>query len=1147
MQKAVTDALVCQYSQKRYIHNKIYAIFLPINLVNALVAGDMNNPSTSKLFGIEPLPEGIYFSSISEVDQSAPIGQAHYMRRAFSTMDLDGILCIDGKPTVYLKDFKQLLGRLEVNSLHQKFWNQSTATLLILQDPRNIYVFSAMVPPEENTKEPITSHGALVQQLERIADTLEHYKFHERVTTGEYYRSHFIKFLPQGTVDRYLIHNLTDLCDSLAHEDTVEYRRRISSFVGRLIFTCYLIDRGIILLKDYNLITELDKNSLLTLFELNTASDIINCLTKLFTELRDKFNGSMFEDNFESELSMLRDDDFNVLRQFFKGESIGSPQMTLGFWAYDFSVIPVETISAIYESLLGIEDTTDKKSKGAFYTPRHLAEMVVDEAVFGLSPLLGKRFLDPSCGSGIFLVILFNRMADEWYSRNEETDENTKIQILCDFLKKNLFGIDVNLTACRITCFSLYVAFLDQFDPPYLRELQNLNREILPKLLAYEGKQWRNMENGSIFEGNFFHENIPIHGEFDVIIGNPPWPGRTKAKPDRILELWLESINPWLSDPEITTNKAARKNIFYPSKQVAHAFLWKAPLHLSKDGRCCMLLPSEVLLNKTDVFQEEWFKRITVDRIIQLADFRHLLFENATRPCFIASFRSVLPDLDTHEIEYLVPKYLGQDPRVGKIPVLPDDHITIQLKKLIDSAKDNTASILWKSRYTGSPCDWRLLNYLRQFPPLSDRTGDLKSDKPWKKGKGFKPWYKAGYERAPDTYGAPKQIPGSLDDPFIEADRNGANIVTLSSDLITLRQKLSEVRYKDTSLPNWERRASLEGFHRGAKRRLFEPPLVLINKGFNRVLFINSFTFYQDSITGISGPKEDKDYLAFLSIYAQSRLALYFQYHTAGSLGMERQEVKVHELLRLPFPMPGKANLEKEKANEIVKQVASEVMAFKEELDALYKKINHEFQLSPEGFSDVRRKKTKNLSEKMDQFVYQYFDLTDEEIALVEDTCEIYEKSATPQRPFQSIPTLKKTTPEDRKFYASSLCGTLNKWALEAQQKAKTTFVFSAESTTFRKLGQVLVTVHKTEKAIEPIDSEHPSPNLAHALQRISLASLHEKGSLTYLRGIIFADDKKIHILKPDMLGKWTRSAGLNDAQQLFDVIVFSQRGEAWK
>lgn len=1114
----------------------------------------MTNSSTSERFGLSSLPKGVYFSSANDIDQFAPVGQAHYMRRAFCTMELDGILCVEGKPTVYLKDFKHPLQRSQVNHYHKMLWNQSTATLLVLQDPGKVYIFSAMMYPENDNEAPITRHAAFIDKLERVADTLEHYKLHERITTGEYYRANSEKFQPRGTVDRYLVHHLTKLCNLLVHEDTVENRGRINSFVGRLIFTCYLVDRGVISLDDYNLIPGGDKvNSLLTLFERVSTSEARLSLTKLFTALRDDFNGSLFEEDFESELSMLGDSDFEFLRQFFKGE-IGSPQLTLGFWAYNFSIIPVETISAIYEALLAIENPVDKKSKGAFFTPRHLAEMVVEEAVSGLPTLLDKRFFDPSCGSGIFLVILFNRLADEWFKNNNAADEKTKIQALTQFLKKNLCGIDVNLTACRITCFSLYVALLDQFEPRYLRTLQNRNGEILPALLAYEKEQWKNIEC-SIFEGNFFQPDIPVQRDFDVIIGNPPWPGRTKAVPDTILERWLgsEDDNPFLTDPTIPSQKAYRNSMFYPSEQVAHAFLWKALLHLKKEGRCCMLLPSQVLLNKTDIFQKEWFKRTTVDKIIQLADYRRLLFEGAIRPCFIFSFRSASPLLMIHGIEYFVPKYLGQDPRAGKIPVLPDDCIVIPLQDLLAAAEKGAAAVLWKSRHTGSPRDWRLLDYLQQFPPLSDRTGEPTSDKPWKKGKGFKPWYQAGYDRAPKTYGKPKPIPGSLDAPFIAADREDARIVALASDCTTLRKKLIDVRYKDSSLPDSERHASLAGFHRGNERCLFEPPLVLINKGFNRVLFSDFFVFYQDSITGISGPKADREYLAFLSAYVQSRLAKYFQYHTTGGQGIERPEVKVYELLRLPFPMPDQTKSNGKIARRIVDQIASKVIACRDELEALYIEYQEspngrdEFRLWPQSFEEVRREKTKKLSRELDQYVYQYFGLTEEEIVLVEDTYEIYKESATPEYPHKPIPTLKATTTADRRQYAAWLCGTLNEWIVEAHGGEQIPFLFCAESALFKKLGQVLVTLHKTQKTTEPVDSELPSSDLTDALQRVCRASLHEKGSLVFLRGMIFAEGDRIHILKPDLLGKWTRSAGLNDAQQLFDEIVSSQRQRTWK
>ena len=1109
----------------------------------------MNRLMSSEIFGLKYKPENEYFSSIEDVDKYAINGQAHYMRRAFQSMALDGIFCIEGKPTVYLKNFHSSLNRSQINELHKKFWNQSTATILILQDPRMLYIFSGMVKPDADIENPIEEHEALIKTLNRVADTLEHYKLFERIATGEYYRSHPKKFHPKGTVDHYLIHQLTDLSDQLAHKDTVEYRRKINSFVGRLIFTCYLIDREIIFLDDYNILFEQKIRSLLDLFELNSISTIRQCLDVLFTSLKKDFNGSMFEEDFESELSMLTKRDLIPLRQFLQGQKIGSSQMVLGFWAYDFSVIPVETISAIYEALLGIENPDDKRSKGAFYTPRHLAEMVVDEAVSGLSTLLDKTFLDPSCGSGIFLVTLFNRMADECYERNKTLDEKSKINELKRLLKENLYGIDVNPTACRITCFSLYIAFLDQFEPRYLHKLQNRNGKILPKLLAYEDQQWKNINRASIFQGNFFQHDLPIHDNFDVIIGNPPWPGRT-SKPDEVLMQWLEdkNHNPLLCDPNLPGKKIYRKSVFYPSNQVAHAFMWKALLHLKKSGNCCMLLPSEVLLNKTDIFQKEWFKRTTVDKVIHLADYRRLLFEKAIRPCFIACFNPNKPDIDSHEIDYVVPKYLGQDPVVGKIPVASDDCVAILLKDVIDAIKAKEASVLWKSHYSGSPRDWKLINYLQNLPSLSQLAGPPKSNKPWKTGKGLKPWYQAGYDRAPATYGDPKPIPGSLDDPFIEATYPKAQYCVLSSDCITLGEKLRKVKYKDSTIPESKRSASTKGLYMGHHKWRYEPPLVLINKGFNRVLFADFFVFYQDSVTGISGPDKDKDLLIFLSVYAKSRLASYFQYHTSGSWGIERTEVRLHELLRLPFPTPENMGMNKKKTQQVVKKVASKVRAFKKELEALHQayEVQHKIKLHGYSFDEARQIKSEELSQKLEPFVYEYFGLTKEEIALIEDTCEIYEKSATPERYDKPIKTLQKTTENDRLQYSKWLCSTLNNWILEAWQSDPPPFLFCAESTQFNTLGQVLISLCKTKSKRKNIEVDHKSVEMVDALKRISNASISERGSLTYLRGIIFAENDKIHILKPDMLGKWTRTAALNDAQDLFDRIIISPKRNPW-
>src|SRR5262249_38354187 len=156
-------------------------------------------------------------------------------------------------------------------------------------------------------------------------------------------------------------------------------------------------------------------------------------------------------------------------------------------WPYDFSIIPIETVSAIYEHFLEAAGREQKRTAGAFYTPKFLAELVLDQALEGMGALLDKRFLDPSCGSGIFLVGLFNRLAEEWKRTNPEARYDRQAAGLMRLLTENLYGIDCNLTACQITAFSLHLAFLDHLSPPDIRRLQSKGK-VLPRLVQAQGE-----------------------------------------------------------------------------------------------------------------------------------------------------------------------------------------------------------------------------------------------------------------------------------------------------------------------------------------------------------------------------------------------------------------------------------------------------------------------------------------------------------------------------------------------------------------------------------------------------------------------------------------------------------------------------------
>lgn len=537
-------------------------------------------------FGLDAASDGLLFVKPADAVQSEQLrGQAHYIRRAFDRLRLDGIVCIDGVPTIYLKEFQRPVGRQKINELHRRFWNEGTGTLLLILDPEQLYVFSSMALPSMDEGD-INSHAGLVERLDRVAKTLEYYKLITHVASGQYYRDNPQKFRPAETVDHYLLENLAVVGDHLRRDESPTDRKRVHAFLGRIIFTCYLIDRGIIELPKYPFIRKQGINSLLDLLATYEPARARTLLYKLFDQLRIDFNGSMFDTNLVEEQETITDGDIHTLIQFLRGDEIQSGQMSLGFWAYDFSVIPVETISALYEKFLEEEDASEKERQGAFYTPRHLAEMVVDEATSHLKTLIGMRCLDPACGSGIFLVIFFNRIAEEMRRRNPRSHSKTRFNDLLDVLETQICGVDTNVTACRIACFSLYIALLDQFDPRELDDLQAKSGKRLPKLLAYKYEKHQNAS--TIYEGNYFDSKLPIPDNFDIVVGNPPWVGRNQSA-DTEVNSWIasEDDNPFLANAP--TAKIKRTAMFLPQKQIAHAFMWKTALSVNESGRICLL------------------------------------------------------------------------------------------------------------------------------------------------------------------------------------------------------------------------------------------------------------------------------------------------------------------------------------------------------------------------------------------------------------------------------------------------------------------------------------------------------------------------------------------------------------------------------
>ena len=116
---------------------------------------------------------------------------------------------------------------------------------------------------------------------------------------------------------------------------------------------------------------------------------------------------------------------------------------------FKFDIIDIELLSQIYENFLS---EIDKESTGSYYTPPELVELMLNEVL----PINAKNYkikiLDPTCGSGIFLVEAYKRIVQRWQNANPNTTVNFKI--LKNLLKDSIFGIELNKNSIKVTTFS---------------------------------------------------------------------------------------------------------------------------------------------------------------------------------------------------------------------------------------------------------------------------------------------------------------------------------------------------------------------------------------------------------------------------------------------------------------------------------------------------------------------------------------------------------------------------------------------------------------------------------------------------------------------------------------------------------------------
>ncbi len=297
-------------------------------------------------------------------------------------------------------------------------------------------------------------------------------------------------------------------------EDLMHVEEEIQMIINRLIFICFCEDKELQEAKLRSML--LDKKDRFW----NKPSHLLSKLKDLFREYWGIYDSDLFE---KSDCDSYPIDDGELVKVL---EDLRIPKDRI---PYDFRSIDIDIIGRAYEQFLGHlmtgkkrfkekQDIAKRKKGGIYYTPKYIVDYIVNNTVRlyvkgkTFEEILDVKILDPACGSGSFLLRVFDVLVDACSSklkRDLTYEEKKKIMLNC------IHGVDLDERAVAITKLTLALKLAERGKklPMFVNNILVGNSLIDDAGIAgYKAFVWEDE----------FAEIMKKDG-FDVVIGNPPY------------------------------------------------------------------------------------------------------------------------------------------------------------------------------------------------------------------------------------------------------------------------------------------------------------------------------------------------------------------------------------------------------------------------------------------------------------------------------------------------------------------------------------------------------------------------------------------------------------------------------------------------
>lgn len=946
-------------------------------------------------------------------------------------------------------------------------------------------------------------NGLSYLKEEKRADKLssenweENYSFFN-IVSGKTWEQVAKEEFTKKSVDEKLLENIKAVRNLL--KDIYKLPTHITnSLIGRLIFIRYLIDREVVIVTN-----EIEKNDkekykeLLSFLETQKISNgklsnnnlcsllkDTNITYQLFEYIKDRFNGNLFP-ILQEEKDNVEAKHLEQLINLLQGTEISSGQMSL-FDVYDFSIIPIELVSNVYEFFIG---QAEQEEKGAYYTPLFLVNNVLSETVntfFDKTPeAYNCKTLDPACGSGVFLVETLRKILSQHQKNTPDyhIDVDKYKSTVKNLLTNNIYGIDKDPNALNVAIFSLYVTLLDYLQPP---EIVNLK---FPPLL-----------NKNFFVADFFDldadfNKVLSETKFDFIIGNPPW-GKIRESETLYEDYWkTRETRETKIQKENNPEFKGKVEIKVSRKEIAQVFLIRVS-DFNFD-ECAFIVTSKILYNlKANKFRKYFLENFTVRKVFELSSVRHEIFDKSNDPSDCPAsivYYSYSPDKEKNKQNIIT-----------HISLKPNRFF--ELFKMFTVEKHDQKQ-LYQSYFMDDDWIWKVLVYgnILDFYFIKR----LKSD--YKKIKQIINNKKAF------LIGQGIMVGGGDENP-VPYDFIGLPYIDASKGDITQ----FHVKRRRTSI--WKEKI----VHRPRDPQLFEAPALLItggtNKYFKSVSAISyTKSIFRSSLTAVKAKSlNDIEILKTLNSLLNSNLFAFYITAIGSSIGIEREETHDDEKFSFPY----------NSSKKIVELVSAIEKAAKQKYEAEDPK------------SDIYRKaeiEYDQLIKEIDKEIYSIYKINKQEQALIDYTHEIsipLIKRRDTHRIFGSLHLHNEVHKKYIKQYADIFINHYNN-IFNSDGLYFEVEVWHSKHI----IGMLFKVIHEPSKADGQIvwKQDTETRNLLKRFSAISISRQSEE--LFIQKDIKGFEEEAFYVVKPNEYKNWHRALAHLDLSEFIDAMMRGAKEE---